>query len=260
MTLFKHRPSMDSRMSIDMIQYDNEASDSEGEAASLTRPSMDSSTYLPSTTGRSRSASDAPSTSTSEYRSPLAYPDRVATAIDIVPGVEALASSSSTFLSPTGTPSSPGHPMSQSTSNIAGLSPPARPAVGRSRASTLRSIFSSSPLSGESGADVGRSPYGQGFSGSRSTTRLAGSSTLSVASLNIGSPLTHTLGTCSFVLSLALPRRAEPFLLLYYSVELVHIPKEWLDSATSRLHLESGIPRGFRVSLRVYPLYTSREL
>lgn len=99
--------------------------------------------------------------------------------------------------------------------------------VGRTRASTLRSIFNrnnsssgSLPLSG------GRSPYGQGGS---SLPRNASSTNIS--SLNISAPIPHTLGKqCSLVTcKFGNITNLENFL-FFFSFDSFRIPRSRIDS------------------------------
>lgn len=178
MTLFKHRPSMDSRAdladdNLDDLEYD---------------PTESTLSLAPSPPGgRLRS--------TGISAGPAAIPPATVNYdVESILANEAehiqqsqLQSDSSSFR---------GHRASRSTPGTPSMLAPPSPTIGRNRASTLRSIFnrngsSSSLIPGTSG----RSPYGQfGSAASRSTTRMASASTSSIASLSISSPLPHTLG------------------------------------------------------------------
>lgn len=184
MTLFKHRPSMDSRGdladdTLDDLDYD---------------PAESTLSLAPSPPSRPRSTSISagphavlPAPSNYDVESILA---NEAEHIQLSQAQSQLDSSSFR-----------GHRASRSTPGTPSMLAPPSPTIGRNRASTLRSIFnrngsSSSLVPGVSG----RSPYGQfGSAASRSTTRMASASSSSIASLSISSPLPHTLVSSAFV-------------------------------------------------------------
>lgn len=230
MTLFKHRPSIDSRSfngsasQIDLLDYDQAQASGSTISLALARTitggtaggSGEGALDLPDSPvamrGRSSTVDSIGYSSVPSLHPPLygtGGSSRTSSApISITTATSALTASRprhiSTHSSPLNIPSSSSLTTS-STSAMAG-----RPATGRNRASTFRSIFTrdEEAYRSEIGARGGRGPYGPGGSGAtRSVTSLAG--------LSISAPLQHTLGTplssLSYLLSLsALPPLCPP--------------------------------------------------
>ncbi|GAA5913056.1 hypothetical protein JCM5296_001666 [Sporobolomyces johnsonii] len=220
MSLFKHQaPDMSSsRVDLSLstyptgeTTYDDTTRDSTSE---FVRPSFDLSSeghlLEPSTSlelgtaiGRPRSASDSGMLGSSRlatypYASNSSSPFASRSGFIDVPINNA---------SPSFDPSGSGHRATRS-SPVNRLTPPSsppRPAIGRPRASTLQRVLGRSTGANSSSGFLplgvtGRSPYGQtGGGASTSMHRLATSSSASINSANISSPLPNTFVHSSFV-------------------------------------------------------------
>jgi hypothetical protein len=199
MSLFKHQPEgNESRadlrdLPIGQLPYASGSREGHDvvsdSASSIMRASMDTSSDAHSHFNRSRSASDAPSIALSLSPStPSRQPSDYSNEAALLDGA----------ITP---PHIIGHRSTHSSPSLAPPSPVAAQA-GRSRSSTLRSIFtrngSSSFLPLSSSPGSGRSPYGQG------DASVASASSVSIRSTaSIGAPLPHTLGEWSLPLCVA---------------------------------------------------------
>lgn len=227
MTLFKHRPSMDSRSSvfngsasqIDLLNYDQvEAAPSESSLSLALARTRTGGTTAQSIgidlEGGNLSLPDSPALGMRSRSStvnsigyssvPSLHPPLYGNGGDITRIPSAGSSRPTSALSASrprhmSTHSSPLNIPSSSSLTTTSTSASARPTQGRNRASTFRSIFtrpgeegSMAVRVGGGSGRVGVSPYGQGGqAGARSSASVAG--------LSISAPLQHTLGTWSFL-------------------------------------------------------------
>lgn len=208
MTLMKYRPSCDSvarhSESTSTLAYDPQHSEST--VTLVLPPTPASMMSAASQTGRSRSASES----------------SIYTAIYPTTSIH---------------PPSYGIPTTSSSPSLAMPEPSAPVPMGRrSRASTLRSIFSKTAEPLRPSSVPSTNPYGAGARhGSRS-----------VSSLTISAPLQHTLSASLIPYRRVLARdkrererdpNTNAFVLLSISLIRVRVPKRWSDTPTSLLHL-----------------------